>query len=389
VANADRLLGVTLDGYAVEGGYDAGDGPSTSFGVAQVLGRIAPSLRSPGTFEHLEELAGAAAGLGFAELRLTVEWARLEPRPDVRSDDAMDTYERAIARASREGLAVTVVLCDQAWPSWVGQEPWLAPWSADRFARHARWAGERLGATVGSFVTFRAPNSVAVDGWVRGTRPPFRRKAGADAVSAMDGMLRAHAAACHALAEVAPHAERAILLEVRPRYEDEGLWRDLLGGVADPVLLAARRDRFEQLAPRGARPDREGLLASGAREVSGMLPSLSQVRSAPTASCWLAGSDDGLLAASLEHAQGTVDTVELGTGGTPWARLLDEDPTAVDSLPPVARRVHLHGLVGSTGPLSTPVGLLDVDHRNGSWSLAAAPRGVERALRPRGQTPDQ
>ena len=44
MADPDRLLGVTLDGYAVEGGYDAGDGPATSFGIAQVLGRIAPSL---------------------------------------------------------------------------------------------------------------------------------------------------------------------------------------------------------------------------------------------------------------------------------------------------------------------------------------------------------
>src|ERR1700724_1351108 len=74
-------LGVTIDGYAVEGGYDFEGAPHTSFSVAQALGRIRSSLRSPGTFEHLDELVRRAADLGCGELRLTAEWARLEPRP--------------------------------------------------------------------------------------------------------------------------------------------------------------------------------------------------------------------------------------------------------------------------------------------------------------------
>jgi hypothetical protein len=388
VANADRVLGVTLDGYAIEGGYDVEDGPATSFGVSQVLGRIAPSLRSTGTFDHLAELVDAAAGLGFTELRLTVEWARLEPRPDVRSDGAMATYERAISRAVSCGLAVSVVLCDQAWPSWVGQEPWLAPWSADRFALHARWVAERLEGLVGAFVTFRAPNTVARDGWVRGSRPPFRRRAGADAVGAMDGMLRAHAAAAHALAAAAPDAELAVILEVHRRYEDEGLWRDLLSGIVDPVLLAARRDRWEQLVPSDAGRESAGLLSSGAREVVGMLPALRAVRGAPGASCWLAGRDNGLLTAAVEHAQGSVRTVELSPQDR-WSDLLASDPPGIDALPDVVAHVHLHGLVGSTGPLATPLGLLDVEHGGGRWSLGAPPKDLDRVVSPGGRPTGQ
>lgn len=167
-----RSIGVTIDGFAIEGGFDD-DGPATSFGIAQSLGRVAPSLRSSATFVHLPDLVAHLGDLGFDEVRLTIEWARLEPRPTVRNEEALRTYERAVGAAEAAGMSVVVLLCDVAWPSWVGQEPWLSSWAPERFAEYAGFVAERLGDRVRAVVTMRAPNVAASDGWILGDGPRF------------------------------------------------------------------------------------------------------------------------------------------------------------------------------------------------------------------------
>ena len=372
------VLGVTIDGYAVEGGYDVEGRPHTSFSVAQSLGKIRASLRSPGTFEHLDELVGRAAAMGCGELRLTMEWARLEPRADDRDLDALGTYERALRAARAAGMSTAVVLCDTAWPSWLGQEPWLSSWAPERFAAHAGWLAGRLDGVAQSAVTFRAPNRASGDGWRDATRPPYRKGAGADATSALDGMLVAHLLAATSIEIAAPTMRRAVLFEASPRYVGEALWRDLAAGIVDPVLLEARRDGYERAVPRTARrTSREARLPD-----VGSLRCARRFGDAPECEWWLAGDEPELLSAAIEHAGGAVTTVELGAGARGWASQL------ATSLPLLAggavevRALQLHGLVSSSGPLDGPVGLLDVDQHGGGWLIAPLSDAIAAALRP-------
>ena len=381
MSHATTVLGVSIDGFAVEGGYDVEEGPATTFGVAQALGKIPASVRSTGTWDHLDELVGYAADLGFKELRLTVEWARLERRPDQRDDEALERYLRALRAAADRGLTSVVVLCDAALPSWTGAEPWLSAWAPGRFAAHAGWVAQHVEGLARAIVTFRSPNATAREGWRTGTRPPFRRDAGADAVSALDGMLVAHQLALHEIALAAPTVERALLMEAGREYDDESLWRDLASGVADPVLLAARADRFGAVA-RGAvamRAFARPGAASLRRTVTG-LRSTTRWGDIPPFSWWLASDDPDVLASSLEFAAGAVDTVELGAGRFGWDAQLAAGLPAVTAGPHGATTVHLTGLVGSTGPLAAPAGLLDVDQHDGTWAVADGHGGVARRL---------
>jgi hypothetical protein len=374
----DVVLGATIDGYAVEGGFDDADGPATSFGIAQSLGRIRPSVRSPGTFEHLAELITRAAQLGVGEVRLTLEWARLEPRPGDHDDDAIARYVAALEAAADASMSTVVVLCDAAWPSWLGQEPWLSAWAPQRFASHARWVAERVDGLARAVVTFRNPNAAAREGWLTASRPPFRRHARADATSALDGMLVAHQRAVDEMASVAPALSRAIALEARRAHEEGVFWRDVARSGGEPGQLAARRRAWDAAVPRRGRlravaPPRRRVDAAALRSTAGW------------ASCapfewWLGGDDVELLAAALEHEDGDVGTVELGAGPAGWDAQL---ATALPALAAVAdgvRNVHLHGLVSSTGPLAAPVGLLDVDQHSGDWSVEGPEDGVARRL---------
>jgi hypothetical protein len=359
VTPPDTLFGVSIDGYAVEGGYDTETGPASTFGAAQSLGRVPPSLRTAATYEHLDDLVRHAAALGCSQVRVTMEWARLERRPDQRDSDALEHYLSALRVARDEGLECVVVLCDAALPSWLGNEPWLAPWAPLRFASHAAWIAEHLDGLARGILTFRCPNTAVREGWETGQRPPFRRGASDDARCALDGILVAHQLACASIAEVAPAPTRALLFEATRSYDDDAAWRDLAAGLVDPVLRAARRDRWE-VGP--TRPRRSS------RRPDTTLVSTSRWRDTPDFEWWLSGTDEELLARALSFADGAVRTVELGTS-TSW----DDDVRArVQRLtggPNGASTVHLFGLVSTTGPLDAPVGLLDVDQHDGGWSV--------------------
>lgn len=376
------VLGVTIDGYAIEGGYDTEAGPATSFGVAQALGRARPSVRSQGTFEHLDDLVARAAQLGFSELRLTLEWARLERRPDERDEAALAHYERALAAAARASMSIVVVLCDAAWPSWLGQEPWLSAWAPVRFAEHARWVASRLEGLARCIVTFRAPNVAARDGWRVAARPPHRRAAMADATSALDGMLVAHQRAVEEIAEVAPSLGRAILFDAMPRYDDAELWRDVARGITDGGALAARRRAWRRSVPRrGGAAERLGVAHIGPRAVDvATLRSTRRWASVPPFEWWLGGDDVELLSMALQHADGDVTTVELGAGRTGWDGQLAVAPPVLAAAPGSVRTIHLHGLVSSTGPLATPIGLCEVRQHNATWSLDGPGSAVARRL---------
>lgn len=369
------VLGVTIDGYAVEGGYDVEGGPHTSFSVAQSLGRVRASLRSQGTFEHLDELVGRAADLGCGELRLTMEWARLEPRPDAHDLDALGTYEEALRAAARAGMSTVVVLCDAAWPSWLGQEPWLSSWAPERFAAHAGWLAGRLDGVAQTIVTFRAPNRAASDGWGAGTHPPYRKGASADATSALDGMLVAHLLAASAIEAASPAARRAVLFEATGGYDGEAMWRDVATGIVDPVLLAARRERYERSVPRAVRRTSRAHLPD-----AGALRCTRRWRDAPECEWWLASDEPELLSAAVEHAGGTVATIELGAGVNGWASQLATALPLLSGGTVEVRALHLFGLVASTGPLRGPVGLLDVDQHGGGWRVGHLDDAIDRAL---------
>jgi Glycosyl hydrolase family 1 len=366
-----RTVGVTIDGYAVEGGYDTDGGPSTSFGIAQALGSIRRSVRSPSTFNHLPELVERVADLGVDEVRLTMEWARLEPRPDEFDDEAFGVYDRALQRAERRGISAVVVLCDVAWPSWLGQEPWLSTWAPVRFAAHARRLGTLLDGRLRALVTFRAPNAAARGGWIEGIVPPFRRRAAPDSASALDGMLLAHQLASDALADATPATPRALLLEGSWDYADERALHDVATGADEPAR-AASEAAWRSSVPRSVASPRR---RRGHVDLAS-LPSSRRWDSTPPFEWWVASTELDLLTAVLAHSAGSVATVELGAGTSGWTRQLDGAQGALGN----ARAMHLHGALDSSGPLRGPRGLVSLDQHDGGWTLAAPDDRVVDAI---------
>jgi beta-glucosidase/6-phospho-beta-glucosidase/beta-galactosidase len=227
----------TLDGYAVEGGFDGSREIPTCFGPAIHLGHV----EGPGTalslWDHYESILPPAAALGLDGLRLTVEWARLEPRQGERDHAALDRYRRLIVAATEMGLPVTAVFVDAAWPAWLGAEAWLLPWVSGPVIAHAEWVVHELGAHLEGVVPFARPTALVDDGFLFATVPPWRHRAAADANTAKIALvaLQRHLSENPTVGPLLVGPYREV-----PALEDAGALGTLLSGCGEDTVVHLR-----------------------------------------------------------------------------------------------------------------------------------------------------
>jgi beta-glucosidase len=164
----------------VEGGLDGPHQPATCYRPTIALGRHA----GPGDAEELwheyEQVLDVAATLGVDGVRLSVEWARVEPRRGEIDTAALERYARVARHAASLGFGVTAVIVDAAWPAWLGLEAWLLPWVVPRLVDQARRVVETLESLSG-VVIFASADELVTGGFVESSSPPWRRAARADA----------------------------------------------------------------------------------------------------------------------------------------------------------------------------------------------------------------
>ncbi len=209
-------LVASLCAYAVEGGLDGRYQPATIFNPLIALGRLTPPSEALSLWDTYEEVLTAAAAVGVRNIRLEVSWARLEPHRGQINEAAFARYRSVIDAARARGLTIEIAACDGAWPSWLGMEPLLWPWTHPVATAHlARVAGE---CDQADGVIFLARPDQLAQGYTDSSGPPWRRRAHEDAL------------------EVTASYQRIVLEAtaagwLRPLFSSDQPERALLGGV--------------------------------------------------------------------------------------------------------------------------------------------------------------
>ena len=129
-----------------------------------------------------EDLA-AIQELGVTDVRITLDWARLQPKPGVLDDDWSEWFEHLLAAADAIGLRAWVTLLDASTPRWFDNDGGFAD-DANFERWWPRWVGaaaDRFGDHIGGWIPFVALPSAAwqqpwSDTWnaLRGDAPVVR-----------------------------------------------------------------------------------------------------------------------------------------------------------------------------------------------------------------------
>ncbi len=147
--------------------------------------------------------------------RFSIEWSRIQPKPDIWDETALDRY-REMARWLREhNMTPLVTLHHFSDPLWLGEKGgWENEAVVEQFAAYTRKVVEALKEYVNLWVTINEPNVYAAVGYVSCEFPPAKQSL-LSAMRVYTNMVRAHAAAYHAIHEIQPTARVGIAQHLR------------------------------------------------------------------------------------------------------------------------------------------------------------------------------
>lgn len=179
-----------------------GAAPASDWGGWEAAGWLPASGDGNDFAIRYHEDAALLAEHGLGSLRLTLEWARLEPRESGRFVPAeVERYRRILTSVRAAGLEAWVCLAHTSLPGWFSEDArgFLEPNVAKRvWPAHVDRVAEAFGDLVDGWITFHEPVKYALDGFLAGRMPPGRTD-GDDALLMLKQLYKADAEAARLL----------------------------------------------------------------------------------------------------------------------------------------------------------------------------------------------
>jgi beta-glucosidase len=139
--------------------------------------------------------------------RLSVEWSRIQPQPDVWDDEPLAQYSEMMDDLHRRGIVPMVTLHHFTNPVWLEEKGgWLSHKTVDRFARFTERVLDALGDKVDLWCTFNEPMVYAVQAYLAGFFYPGAKNPW-KMFKCAELLLRAHAAAYQVIKAKNPRAQ--------------------------------------------------------------------------------------------------------------------------------------------------------------------------------------
>ncbi len=162
--------------------------------------------------------------LGHSTHRLSIEWSRIQPKPETIDDDAVRQYQDMLKGLRVRGIRPMVTLHHFTNPMWLENEGgWLESRTVDRFVRWAEIAVEAFGDDCDLWCTFNEPMVYAVQAYLVGMFYPGQHNPW-KMFRCAELMLRAHAGAYQVIKSRYPEAEVGLAKHLlifdplRPRF---------------------------------------------------------------------------------------------------------------------------------------------------------------------------
>ena len=145
------------------------------------LGNAPPSGDGNGFATRYGEDFALFAAHGLTHHRLSLEWARLEPRRGQHAGEAVEHYRDVLQTGRDAGLTMWACLHHFSLPGWFADDE--GGFLDDRarsgiWQRHVAWCAETFGDLVDGWKPINEPMVYAAGGWRSGWLPPGRQDPG-------------------------------------------------------------------------------------------------------------------------------------------------------------------------------------------------------------------
>ncbi len=129
---------------------------------------------------------------GLNAYRFSIDWGKIFPSATQINDKELDRYENFCKKLIANGIKPVITLYHYSEPQWFyhlgGFEK---KENIEHFVRFSQIIFERLHKYVHLWLTFNAPEGIALQGWLTGSKPPVKKDM-ALAVHVLHNILEAH-----------------------------------------------------------------------------------------------------------------------------------------------------------------------------------------------------
>jgi len=176
-------------------------------------------------------------------VRLSVEWARIEPQEGIWDKREIEHYKKVLRSAQNKGLKTFVTLHHFTNPLWFSKKGgWQNPKSAKYFERYAKKCAEEFGEWMNVVLTINEPQTLALMAYVRGIWPP-QKKSFLKAILVQINFIRAHRKGYKAIKNVVEDLPMGIVKDI-VWFEAHPEKGNLIGNLVAKVLTFGGCDFF-------------------------------------------------------------------------------------------------------------------------------------------------
>src|SRR5438552_7753884 len=155
--------------------------------------------------------------LGLNAYRMSVEWARIEPRRGQFDQTALDTYRRQLEALRQAGIEPMVTLHHFTSPQWLADlGGWSSPDVVPRFAEYASRVAREFSDLVRWWITINEPSILGFKAYIEGSWPPHQPWNLRGYVRLLRHAARGHVRARRALQAVRPDALVSMAFAIWP-----------------------------------------------------------------------------------------------------------------------------------------------------------------------------
>lgn len=125
------------------------------------------------SYSRYEEDFDLCVGLNNNAVRISIEWARIEPKPGEINLEEIEHYKKVLLAAQKRNLKVFATLMHFTIPQWLAKRGgWLNPKSISCFAEYCKLCAREFGPLVHSFITINEPLVYTTMSYINGIWPP-------------------------------------------------------------------------------------------------------------------------------------------------------------------------------------------------------------------------
>ncbi|MBX4186880.1 MAG: family 1 glycosylhydrolase [Candidatus Doudnabacteria bacterium] len=199
------LLGAAAAAHQVEG-----DNINSDWWIAEQQGKLPKSGIACDHYHKFDEDFGLAHDMGLNAMRISIEWARIEPEEGQWDKNAIEHYKKVLKSMQSHGLTRMVTLWHWTLPRWLAEQGGFeSKKGVEAFARFAWFVAQNLGQDIDLWVTLNEPEVYAANSHQQGIYPPFKK----DLIltwTVIKNLISAHKAAYRAIKGVLPQAQVGI-----------------------------------------------------------------------------------------------------------------------------------------------------------------------------------